>query len=101
MKNIPATIYNQALDYSTYRQLVDDKLEQRLTTDNDGREAMLHYTFMNVARMRRLDKTSRLLPEIVEQLEAIKNPQKWLVITEGWCGDAAQIIPVLVKLAEV
>ncbi|MFK7933944.1 MAG: thioredoxin family protein, partial [Saprospiraceae bacterium] len=47
------------------------------------------------------DKTSRLLPEIVEQLEAIKNPQKWLVITEGWCGDAAQIIPVLVKLAEV
>lgn len=99
MKKIPFEIFNSAYDYASYRQLIDSKLEQRLTTDNDSTEAMLHYTFMNVTRMRRLDKTTRLNPETIEQVQAIDTPQKWLVITEGWCGDAAQIIPVLVKMA--
>ena len=25
----------------------------------------------------------------------------WLVISEGWCGDAAQLLPIMSKMAEV
>jgi hypothetical protein len=33
-------------------------------------------------------------------LQSISRPQLWLVITEAWCGDGAQSIPYLAKLAE-
>src|SRR5690606_21343878 len=33
-------------------------------------------------------------------LKKLSTPQIWLVITEAWCGDAAQIAPVLFKMAE-
>jgi len=28
-----------------------------------------------------------------DTIAQINKPQTWLVLTEGWCGDAAQIIP--------
>ena len=33
------------------------------------------------------------------RLKHITTPQIWLVLTEAWCGDAAQNIPFFVKLA--
>jgi len=51
--------------------------------------------------MKRLDHTVEVIPELKEYVQRISAPQTWLVITEGWCGDAAQIIPVLNKVAEL
>jgi len=31
----------------------------------------------------------------------IKEKQQWIVITESWCGDSAQIVPVVAKLAQL
>ena len=42
-----------------------------------------------------------IIPELEESVRRISAPQTWLVITEGWCGDAAQIVPVLNKIAEL
>jgi len=53
----------------------------------------------NLARMNRLDRKSRLTDETLVQLAKIDTPVIWLVITEGWCGDAAQIVPVLQHMA--
>ena len=36
-----------------------------------------------------------------KEISLIKEEQTWLVITEGWCGDAAQNLPVINKLAEI
>jgi hypothetical protein len=30
-------------------------------------------------------------------VEVLKNEYIWMVISEGWCGDGAQLIPVLIK----
>ena len=49
--------------------------------------------------MNRLDKTIELSQAFETQIKAITEKQSWLVLTEGWCGDAAQIIPVLAKAA--
>jgi hypothetical protein len=46
--------------------------------------------------MNRLDKTMKLLPEVVSALQALQE-YIWIVISEGWCGDAAQLLPVLIK----
>jgi hypothetical protein len=97
------TEYRSAgISYTEYRRLIDTLLAEGTTTNGDSRPDILDYTKMNVQRMNRLDKTVVLLPEfeVFETLLAQKNTQwLWLILTEGWCGDAAQIIPVIEKIA--
>ncbi|MCB0584851.1 MAG: thioredoxin family protein [Phaeodactylibacter sp.] len=100
MKKISREVVAQAMTYEAYRQLTDDLLTQGKTTGENHSEAMIHYTQLNVARMKRLDKTTRLMESVTEQLQQINRPMIWLTLTEAWCGDAAQIIPVLQKMAE-
>jgi hypothetical protein len=50
--------------------------------------------------MNRLDKTMVVPAENIKRLQAINSEMIWLVISEGWCGDAAQILPIINKMAE-
>jgi len=93
------TIEN-AYNYQEYRELIDNLLEQNKTTGENHSESMLHYTKMNVHRMNRLDKRVELKDEIIEALENMDRPIVWLILTEGWCGDTAQILPVIQKIAD-
>jgi len=54
---------------------------------------------LNLSRMNRLDKRNRLTETTLEALAKINRRVIWLVLTEGWCGDAAQIVPVLNHMA--
>ena len=99
MINYRQIFEEQGLSYSTYRKLVDQLLAEGHTTGPDHSEAMLHYSKMNVQRMNRVDKTASLNDSLSSTLKSIKGKYKFLVITEGWCGDAAQIVPVLNKIA--
>lgn len=90
---------NEGMDYSAYRDLINVLLAAHKTTGPDHSEAMLHYTKMNVQRMNRVEKTVQLSPEFLQVLENIKSSYRFLVISEGWCGDAAQLVPVFDKIA--
>jgi hypothetical protein len=50
--------------------------------------------------MNRLDKTMKITDENSLKLKSLKGEYIWLVISEGWCGDAAQILPIIHKMAE-
>ena len=100
MTTIHPNTIKQAYTYEAYRQLIDDLLVVKKTTGDDHSEAMLHYTNMNVARMNRLDKKVKLHDETIQFLNDLQDDQIWLVLTEGWCADAAQTIPVMHKMAE-
>ena len=89
-----------AQSYQDYRQMIDHLLSEGKTTGPDHSEDMLAYTQLNVQRMSRLDKTVQLTENLQTQLAAVSTPQTWLVLTEAWCGDAAQSIPVMAKMAE-
>lgn len=86
--------------YAAYRQLIHDLLAAGKTTGPKQSEELTHYTGLNEKRMNRLDKTVKLTAELTTALEALDRPYIWLVLTEGWCGDAAQIVPVLQHIAE-
>ena len=51
--------------------------------------------------MKRWDKTIKVSHEVVDKVVGFKHNVTWLVLTESWCGDAAHIIPVLHKIAEL
>ena len=41
--------------------------------------------------MKRLDKTIKISEETIQEFQKVKQPQTWLVIAEGWCGDATKL----------
>jgi len=97
MVNYSEIFSTQGMDYQTYRALIDQLLLEGKATGDVTYD--LHYTKMNVQRMSRVDKTVSLTEEFTSVIESLKENYKFLVITEGWCGDAAQIVPVFNKIA--
>ncbi|HWK02961.1 MAG TPA: thioredoxin family protein [Puia sp.] len=100
-KSISPTHLESALSYDAYKQLVDDLLAAGKATGTNHSEAFLHYSHLNQQRMHRLEKTIVLLPEVKSSILSISRPQTWLVLTEGWCGDAAQSLPVMQALVSL
>jgi len=97
MVNYSEIFSGQGMDYQTYRALIDQLLLEGKATGDVTYD--LHYTKMNVQRMSRVDKTVSLTEELISTIGDLKSNYKFLVITEGWCGDAAQIVPVFNKIA--
>lgn len=100
MKKISRDVINDSWTYQEYRDQIDELFADGKTTGDNHSEAMLNYTKLNIFRMKRLDKTTRLSEDVMSQIQKENRKLTWLVITEAWCGDAAQIIPVLNRLAE-
>ena len=96
---IDQTVLDNAMSWPEYRDRVSELFDAGAVTGGEATEAMLHYTRLNIARMKRIEKTTVLLPETIEALEATAGRHEWVVLTEGWCGDAAQIVPVLGLMA--
>ena len=101
MEFINPEVVDNAMSYAAYWDLTRDLFEQGKTTGPIQNEALLGYTKLNMARMKRLDKTTKIDPAHEQLLQKIQSPITWLVLTESWCGDAAQVIPVLAKLADL
>jgi hypothetical protein len=91
---------SNAITFSEYLHLIDQLHAEHKVTGPNQDEALLAYSMLNRKRMERLEKTIRLLPEIESQVQEINTPMVWLTITEGWCGDAAQIVPIIDALAK-
>jgi Thioredoxin len=101
MKKIDLKNLTSVLTYAEYVNSIHDLMSKGevSTQGTYTGEQMLNYTKHNVDIMARLDETAKLRPETISQLMGISKPFTWLVLTEGWCGDAAQIVPVLEKMA--
>ena len=100
MKEIIKKSLEKTLSYQEYKDLVSKLLAEGKSTGPNQSEALTNYSKLNDKRMSRLDKTISLEPDTISFLQEINEPQTWLVITEGWCGDAAQNLPVIHKMAE-
>ena len=88
-----------AIDYPTYAAQVDSLVALGKTSGPVQNDYLANYTRLNQARMRRIHTHVELLPELQAAIIALATPQTWLVLTEAWCGDAAQNIPILARLA--
>jgi len=99
MKQLIAKSLENAISYSEYRTLVHDLLTDGKSTGPVQSEALTNYSLLNDRRMKRLDKTIKISNQTKAVFKSITEKQTWLVLSEGWCGDAAQNLPVIHKLA--
>jgi len=100
-KSMDPVYLEKAMNYTDYIKMVEDLLAEGKATGHPHPGIYLHYTKMNLQRMHRLEKTLELTPAVKETIQTIDRPQIWLVLTEGWCGDAAQSMPVMRVLSKI
>jgi len=101
LQNIIKDSLKKAISYQDYRALVKDLVVKESTTGNEKTEDLANYTMLNDRRMKRWDKTVKVDEAVKEKIAKTNINQTWLVLTESWCGDAAHIMPVINKVAEL
>jgi hypothetical protein len=101
MKHIIERSLAKAMTYAEYRNLLTDLLAAGKTTGPKQTRTYLDAAAQNQSRMNRLDRRSRFTQEMEEAMGGLKGKYLMLAITEGWCGDAAQTIPLFNHLAEL
>lgn len=88
------------INYHQYRSHIASLLEQGKNTGLEQTEGRLEITKLNEKRMDRLEKTISLSEDMKAILADLKKNYIFLVISEGWCADSAQSLPILQKMAD-
>lgn len=100
MKELISNSLNKAINYNSYREVVKSLLAEGKSTGHTQSESLLHYSKLNDTRMNRLDKTTKINEDLVQAVSELPKKYTLLTISEGWCGDAAHVLPVLNKVSE-
>jgi hypothetical protein len=92
----------EGVSYADFMQRIRARITEAATLDLGEQEQALHdYTVLNLKRSERIERTYVMGAEMSETLAGLDCNQLWMVITEGWCGDSAQILPYISAAAAV
>lgn len=91
---------SKSTSFEQYYQLSEHLAKEGKTTGENQSEALINYSKLNFSRMKRVLKTTPISAAVAETVDCLTDKLTWIVLTESWCGDAAQNIPVFAKIAE-
>ena len=100
-KIISTDVLERAMSYETYFNLINDLTAKGKTTGEDQSEKFIIFTKLNFQRMKRVFKTTLVNEGLKSAIKNLDKKMIWLVLTEGWCGDAAQNLPAMSKISEM
>ncbi|GAO42367.1 thioredoxin family protein [Flavihumibacter petaseus] len=89
------------MDYKQYRKHLDTLMEAQRTTGANQEEWLVDYTRLNIQRMRKVEENWKPSEQQEDLLLTFETPLRWITLTEGWSGDAAHIVPVIEKIAQI
>jgi hypothetical protein len=87
------TYLDQAISYTEYLELGSRLLNENKTSGTDHSPEMIEYTRMNEHRVHRILKKGKVHENTRSFLEQFDRKVTLLILTEFWCGDAAQNLP--------
>jgi hypothetical protein len=93
---------NEVTKYSSFAAAIDQAKEMLRNDEfgNDDRSQKKEYYALNLKRIARLEQFFEPDTELLNQIQALTHPQIWWVFTELWCGDCAQNLPMIDKMAK-
>lgn len=95
---LPALAGRNVFDYARYWALFGQLVEEGRTT-GEPTEGHVEFTKLNYKRSERIQKTFSVPEDVAQLAQSLKERITWLVLTEPWCGDAAQCLPYIQKVA--
>jgi len=87
--------------YGEYELAFDFWAEHNESSHIPHDPALSAFTKLNWTRTHRIQNTVHLNEDLVRFIKELKREIEWRVITESWCGDSAQSLPVLGELARL
>ena len=97
-KKFTKKINSNVMTYEEYKKLFADEIENPPGVDEKNNYDIKK---LNFSRSKRIEKQFVPSVELIKAVNKISNSQLWIVLTESWCGDSAQNLPVLAKISEL
>jgi hypothetical protein len=96
LKDIIKEALAQSISIDRYAEMLSSYAESGRTSGKQT-EDLIYYTKLNAQRSKRIAKNVSINARLKEVIRQFDTSTKWLLITETWCGDAANSIPVIAK----
>ena len=97
----PANEYwEKSFSYQEYKSTFEAIIMRSENNIEASEKEMQHYYTLNWARSKRVEKVYTMSDNAKSVLSGLTIKQKWIIITEAWCGDSSQSLPILAALAE-
>jgi len=90
--------FTKAQSYDVYLELVKRLVAEGKSTGPNQTEELAYYTGLNLVRMERINKVFSFTEELAAAIQKLTHNYRFVVLTEAWCGDAAQIVPVFYQI---
>ncbi len=87
--------------YESYLKKFEEWVQTGTTSSAPPSDALVEFTKLNWSRTQRIHKTIVLNPLLKYAVENIQHQYTWIVLTEAWCGDSAQNLPVIAEIAKL
>ena len=92
---------HDGLTYDQYLAYWQEQMDRSMKDLDRDERKMMHYYRYNWERSEQVMAEYEPSDALREAVQAIDEPQLWMVITEPWCGDSAFNLPVVVQAAEL
>lgn len=96
------TIKRKGISYADYKNILTQQVQNyndELATQEEKNQ--IQNRKLNLQRTNRLDKHFHPSEESIQIFQQLKTKQIWLVISETWCGDSAQNLPIISALTNL
>jgi hypothetical protein len=102
MKHINLSGLRNPKSYTDYHAQIQSVIDQGVGNELGYSAGQVDITALNQRRMLRHDKRFAKAPisDQVNMTDFEVDAMTWVVLSEGWCGDAAHIMPVISHLAD-
>lgn len=87
-------------NFDEYLHLVKSLVAEGKSTGEDQSEEIVYYTGLNLVRMERITKVFSFTDQLFDAVQRLTQNYRFVVLTEAWCGDAAQTVPVFNYIAK-
>lgn len=91
------------VEIKRYREGIcyQDFINEMFRRADDETDPHREHIRLNLQRSLRIAKIYKPAAEVRRVVRSIEQPQFWMVLTETWCGDSAQILPYLAAMADI
>lgn len=87
------------LSYDEYRTYWREQKEASPKVKDPDERKMLHYLNYNWERQGHVHNNYGPSGDLRAAVTKIEEPQRWMVLTEPWCGDSAFLLPIIAEAA--
>ena len=89
----------QGMNFEEYYRFLEGLVDRNQTTGKEQDEKLVEYTKLNFFRTKRMLKNTCIPEQKSTLVKSIDQDIYWVLLTEPWCGDAANTVPIIALLA--